>query len=158
MSLFRALSTKDLTRGMKKSAMKTRVSLPFGPNPSSLAKVTSADNFRALRGSEDGILLNQLDNLPNCFILHPAVFLDHLYPNAVEASALAAQIVNSTFGNKSRGQRELVDATKILGSTRLLNFLWGVENNFLSLIALEDIPDSEEVHKRCNEISTSFLE
>jgi hypothetical protein len=92
MSLFRALSTKDLTRSMKKSAMKTRVSLPFGPDPSSLAEFTSADNFRALKGLEDGILLSQLDNLPNCFILHPAVFLDHLYPNAVEASALTAQI------------------------------------------------------------------
>jgi hypothetical protein len=158
MSPFRALSTKDLTRGMKKSAMKTRVSFPFGPDPSSLAEVTSADDFRAIKGSEDGIPLNQLDNLPNCFILHPAVFLDHLYPNAVEASTLAAQIVNSTFGNNSRGQRKLDDSTKILGSTRLLNFLWGVENNFLSPIALEDIPDSEEVHKRCNEILTSLLE
>jgi hypothetical protein len=52
----------------------------------------------------------------------------------------------------------LDDATKILGSTRLLNFLWGVENNFLSPLALKDIPDSEEVHKRCNAISTSLLE
>jgi hypothetical protein len=156
MSPFRALSTKDLTHGMKKSTMKTRVSLLFGPDPSSLAEVTSANDFRALKGLEVGILVNQLDNLPNCFILHPVVFLDHLYPNAVEAAVLAVQIIES--GNKSADQRESADATRILGLAQLLNFLWGVENNFLAPIALKDIPNVEEVHKRCNKISTLLLE
>jgi hypothetical protein len=77
-----------------------------------------AKDFRALKGSEDYILVNQLNNLvPNCFILHLAVFLDHLYPNAVEAASLAVQAIKSTLRNKSGNEHESADAMELLGLT-----------------------------------------
>jgi hypothetical protein len=123
-----------------------------------LAGVKNSNSFRMLKGSINDKLVNRIDDLPNCLILHPAIFLDNVYPSAVDAASLAADVITASLRSNKREPSQNPDLLSLVRLARLLEFLWCVENNLLGPISTEDLPDSEEVHQQCNGIMNTLLD
>jgi hypothetical protein len=119
--------------------------------------IQGPNDFRSLKGSPVDEIVNRVDELPHCFILHPAVFLDHIPSSAVDAASLAASIISATLGDSERNPPTTAESLRLANSSRLLEFLWCVEKSILAPISMEELPESEEVHQRCNEITDSLL-
>ena len=94
-SPFKAMSAKQLTRSVKSKA-KTRGKASFTPGPGDFDDIQSTHDFMNLKGNKMEYGINNTDEIPNCFVVHPSFFVDHSGGKPINAAVLAVAIINDS--------------------------------------------------------------
>lgn len=155
-ALFKAMSGKHLTRSMK-HVNKTG----FAPSPGSFDRVMSPDDFRTVEGNQDDDE-NTVARFPNCFLLHPSLFLVHLSSGKPSSPAeLASEIVKTCrlgYTNIDSDRSEGKTTQALTDAYELLCFLWGLEKGLGQVVHLDDPPDigsvDDEIELRSSGLRT----
>ena len=88
MAPFRAMSASHLSRPMKGAGRNS-----FTPSLDAFKGIQSVKDFRMVKGGKEGEGNATASRFPNCFLLHPGIFIYHVVGQVIDAAELAVELI-----------------------------------------------------------------